>query len=524
MATTANLRGSNDEDSEWGQFSQVDELGRRTTTPTGAAAQTLPTQKVAFVLETAAPKLNVAVSISPRKLEVVNFAPSLASSSASSAKPLSKKDNNANSCPDFGSLTAARSRVSTSGITFSEAKGEIWKERLRGSLLKQGFRHRKQWVARWVVLSGRMLTYFVRPQDETSYYRNARGSLELTGETVVAYEHDDRVFGFVIFPLGDKRRSQQQQQQETRRSLSTVAPMSVSSPTSPSSVDLIPIARVDDETTTVTRDTTSTDEEDAQGGSCLACGVSSSSGRPSKKIKPRSSQSQKNSSSSSWLADLFFGGSGKLPSPQEEVWCFRARSASERETWVRAIQRLVALIRRVEMAPTLVGVGSIDYHYELKHDIGAGRFGTVKLAVAKSTGNLFAVKVLNRAKFASSPDTNLALNMEIRIIKRITRQNDHPNICKTYHSFADNFLVFLVMEYLGGGSLQQRIEQRGKYQEREASNVIFQIASALKDLHYTGIVLCDLNPGNLLYERPDNDIIKVVEFGRALIMPGPTLA
>jgi len=111
--------------------------------------------------------------------------------------------------------------------------------------------------------------------------------------------------------------------------------------------------------------------------------------------------------------------------------------------------------------------------------------------------------------------------MEIRVIRKVTRMHDHPNICKTYHSFADNILVFLVMEYLGGGSLMERIKRKGHYHEADASNVVFQIASALKELHSSGIVLCDINPTNLLYERTDNETIKVAEFGRAQIMPGP---
>jgi len=258
---------------------------------------------------------------------------------------------------------------------------------------------------------------------------------------------------------------------------------------------LMPIARQDDHNI----NSPVVEEEDEEeggnkGGSFLSCGSAFNNTRKRK----QSTNSHNSKQQTSWFSFSSLFGFDTGPFASEEVWCFRARSASERETWVRTIQRLVALIRRVEMAPTLVGVGPIDTHYELKHDLGIGRYGTVKLAVARATGNLFAVKVLDRAKFATSPEASMALSMEIRVIKKVTRMHEHPNICKTYHSFADNYLVFLVMEYLGGGSLLERVHRKGHFHEADASNVVFQVASALKELHSSGIVLCDLNPSSLL--------------------------
>jgi len=480
-------RENSEDEGGWGHFSRVEDAEAATLRRSAVSKNKV----VPLHEEMETPKRAVSVQTAP---------PPPMSSSSSRLVP-SDRVSSSTSCPDFGSLDAARSRVSHSGITFSEAKGEIWKERLRGPLVKQGFRHRKLWVARWVVLSGRMLTYFAAPQDETPDYRKARGSLELTGDTVVAYDdHDDGTFGFIVLSIGDKKRSQS--------SAGVTGSGSVSGGGASGSTDLIPIARHADDASWIDED------DNGNGGSFLTCGL----GAPPKRKQQAAKSHQQ--ASTGWFSG-WFGGGYNL---QEEVWRFRARSEAEREMWVRAIQRIVALIRRVEMTPTLVGVGSIDHHYDIRHDIGTGRFGTVKLAVAKTTGNLFAVKVLDKAKFAVSPDSSMALNMEIRVIKKVTRHHDHPNICKTYHSFGDNLHVYYVMEYLGGGSLQKRIDRRGKYSEKDAAYVVFQIAGALKELHSSGIVLCDINPGNLLYEREDSEIIKVAEFGRALIVPGPSFA
>lgn len=421
------------------------------------------------------------------------------------------------SCPDFGSLSAATSRIKSSGITFSEAKGEIWKQRLRGGLMKRGFRHRRAWVARWVVLSGRMLAYYSAAQEDV--ITTVRGRLELTKDTLVAFE-DDGHFGFAVFPLGES-------------ALPNVT-------SNHSSTDLLPIQHA--------VETDSDDEDDPRErdpNSIFSCGATSStysarrrrsSGRrrPSTVIKVTPSNN-----TSSWfgsVTDLFKRGAGDLG--HEEVWHFRARSAEERETWVRAIHRVVALVKRVDMSPTLIGVGSILDHYTFKQDIGTGRFGTtVKLVEAKfqgSTGSFFAVKVLNLAKKQSSSQLNGTVyttasgmeqsprdifKQELRTLKKIQRV-EHPNICRHFQTFEDNHLVYFVMEYLSGGSLQQRLDGRGPYDEADAADLVFQLAGALKELHSAGIVVCDMNPSNLLFEneRPEARI-KIVEFSRAQLIP-----
>ncbi|KAH9258049.1 hypothetical protein BASA81_003612 [Batrachochytrium salamandrivorans] len=112
---------------------------------------------------------------------------------------------------DFNSFSRAQQRISSFGITNSEAHGEMFKERTRGCLYKRGFRFRKAWVARWVVLTGRMLRYYSSPKPDGDI-SHQRGAVELTADTVVSFEHFSLTgdqgekkreeFGFVVFIRG----------------------------------------------------------------------------------------------------------------------------------------------------------------------------------------------------------------------------------------------------------------------------------------------------------------------------------
>jgi len=81
------------------------------------------------------------------------------------------------------------------------------------------------------------------------------------------------------------------------------------------------------------------------------------------------------------------------------------------------------------------------------------------------------------------------------------------------------------MELLTGGELFDRIVAKGSYSEKEASDLIKDIASAILYLHSIGIVHRDLKPENLIYLSPKNDSpIKITDFGLAKYRSGKDMA
>ncbi|KAG1690851.1 hypothetical protein DVH05_027453 [Phytophthora capsici] len=82
----------------------------------------------------------------------------------------------------------------------------------------------------------------------------------------------------------------------------------------------------------------------------------------------------------------------------------------------------------------------------------------------------------------------------------------------------------MVMEEMSGGELFDRIVEKEKYSEKEASCVVKKLADALLYCHQKGIVHRDLKPENLLYQSTDEDAeIKIADFGLAKLIKGDSL-
>ncbi|OCT94288.1 calcium/calmodulin-dependent protein kinase type 1G [Xenopus laevis] len=138
--------------------------------------------------------------------------------------------------------------------------------------------------------------------------------------------------------------------------------------------------------------------------------------------------------------------------------------------------------------------------------LGSGAFSEVYLVKHRSTGQHFALKCIKKVN--SSRDKSL--ENEIAVLKKIK----HENIVTLEDIYESSSHFYLVMQLVSGGELFDRILERGVYTEKDASNVIRQVLSAVKYLHDNGIVHRDLKPENLLYLTPDdNSKIMITDFG-----------
>ncbi|KAG8450909.1 hypothetical protein GDO86_003253 [Hymenochirus boettgeri] len=138
--------------------------------------------------------------------------------------------------------------------------------------------------------------------------------------------------------------------------------------------------------------------------------------------------------------------------------------------------------------------------------LGSGAFSEVFLVKHRTTGQHFALKCIKKVN--SSRDKSL--ENEIAVLKKIK----HENIVTLEDIYESSSHFYLVMQLVSGGELFDRILERGVYTEKDASNVIRQVLSAVKYLHDNGIVHRDLKPENLLYLTPDdNSKIMITDFG-----------
>jgi len=152
----------------------------------------------------------------------------------------------------------------------------------------------------------------------------------------------------------------------------------------------------------------------------------------------------------------------------------------------------------------------IKKYYEIKETLGKGSFAVVKRAVRKSDGKQFAIKVIKKSKLNS--EELAVVHDEVEIMHKIKHQN-----CVTlYEMYETPKKIYMVLELLTGGELFDRIVAKSSYSEKEASDVIRSVCSAVTYLHSIGIVHRDLKPENLIYQSEAADSpIKITDFGLA---------
>ena len=144
--------------------------------------------------------------------------------------------------------------------------------------------------------------------------------------------------------------------------------------------------------------------------------------------------------------------------------------------------------------------------YEILAPIGAGGMGEVYRARDTRLGREVAIKVLPAAT-AENPQARERFEREARAVSKL----NHPNICTLFDVGDEGATHFLVMEYLEGETLEQRIK-RGALSLDAALKYAEQIADALSKAHRAGIVHRDLKPGNIFLTKQG---AKILDFGLA---------
>ena len=145
--------------------------------------------------------------------------------------------------------------------------------------------------------------------------------------------------------------------------------------------------------------------------------------------------------------------------------------------------------------------------YELLEKIGEGGMGAVYRAEDRRIGRTVAIKMVSPGSLA----TQEARDRFIREARSIGALN-HPNIATLYDVALDGEKPYIVMEYLPGGSLHERIRS-AKPTLGEILTIASGIASGLAHAHSQGVVHRDLKPANILFTS--DGVPKIIDFGLA---------
>uniref|UniRef100_A0A0E0JWA7 non-specific serine/threonine protein kinase n=1 Tax=Oryza punctata TaxID=4537 RepID=A0A0E0JWA7_ORYPU len=156
--------------------------------------------------------------------------------------------------------------------------------------------------------------------------------------------------------------------------------------------------------------------------------------------------------------------------------------------------------------------------YRVGRTIGAGTFAKVRLAVDGDTGATVAVKVIDKRMV-------LRNNLMYQVKREITAMKllNHPNIVKIYEVIATKTKICLVMEYVSGGQLSDKLSYLKRLDEKEAKKYFYQLIDAVDYCHRRGVYHRDLKPENLLVDNQGN--LKVSDFGLSVLKkPGQFLS
>lgn len=166
---------------------------------------------------------------------------------------------------------------------------------------------------------------------------------------------------------------------------------------------------------------------------------------------------------------------------------------------------VVRSLRASPVHPASKDRTSID-DFEILKPISRGAFGRVFLARKRTTGDLFAIKVLRKADMIRKNAVESIL-AERNILISVR----NPFVVRFFYSFTCRDNLYLVMEYLNGGDLYSLLRNLGCLDEDMARVYIAEVVLALEYLHTLHVVHRDLKPDNLLIAHDGH--IKLTDFG-----------
>ncbi len=153
-------------------------------------------------------------------------------------------------------------------------------------------------------------------------------------------------------------------------------------------------------------------------------------------------------------------------------------------------------------------IGKVLDNYRIIDNLGIGGMGVVFKAIHIKLDKLVALKMI-------AP----GLTMNENFIKRFQTEAkslaklEDPNIVRIYDLRADNDKWFIVMEFVEGINLFDKIKKDGAYKWQEALPILKQTLSGIGHAHSAGIIHRDLKPNNIMITN--DRVVKVTDFGLA---------
>eukprot|EP01065_Artemidia_motanka_P049873 TRINITY_DN83_c0_g1_i3.p1 TRINITY_DN83_c0_g1~~TRINITY_DN83_c0_g1_i3.p1 ORF type:complete len:482 (+),score=180.10 TRINITY_DN83_c0_g1_i3:75-1448(+) len=197
-----------------------------------------------------------------------------------------------------------------------------------------------------------------------------------------------------------------------------------------------------------------------------------------------------------------------------------AASAGEKAAWVGALKgwkdtgvAKMAVTGEDESAAaaadgTIIGKKVCLDDFEAIAVVGKGSFGKVKKVRKRDTGEIFALKAMQKEVIMREN-----LTEHTKAEKNLLSRINHPFIVKLHYAFQDATKLYLVLDFLSGGEVFYHLSQVGNFTEHRSKFYTAQIATALGHIHDLKIIYRDLKPENCVLDKDGNCCI--TDFGLA---------
>ncbi len=150
-------------------------------------------------------------------------------------------------------------------------------------------------------------------------------------------------------------------------------------------------------------------------------------------------------------------------------------------------------------------------HFELQELLGSGGMGTVYRALDQHLGRQVALKLLQKEQ-----STNPEFIAQFEKEAAITASINHPHVVKVFSTGQDHGLVYIAMELVDKGSLDDLLNLDERMDEVQVLTTGIQIAQGLNAALQRGLIHRDVKPGNILFANAHT--AKIVDFGLAVLM------
>jgi len=162
-----------------------------------------------------------------------------------------------------------------------------------------------------------------------------------------------------------------------------------------------------------------------------------------------------------------------------------------------------------------VDVGSKLDDFQIVRPLGKGHFGSVYLVTSKLTNKLYAMKEIQTSKYSSQEEVQ-QVEKEIKLLENLR----HPHVITYFNSFKEKGNIYIVIEYINGGSLEDllidNIKKKKRIDEKTLWDLMIQSLSGLLYLHEKRkIIHRDIKPDNLLLDSEGH--LKISDFGVSAI-------